>query len=74
MKAQAAALGLALATLVPHQDTAKKPALPEVGQPAPTLRLNNHQGKAVAISPTGPADEEKTWTVLAFFPKAATPG
>ena len=71
MKAHAAVLGLALATLLPHQETAKAPPMPEVGQPAPALRLNNHAGKAVTV---GPNEKEKTWTVLAFFPKAATPG
>ena len=71
MKAQVVALGLALATLVPHQDTAKKPTLPEVGKPAPAFRLNSHTGQAVTVDPK---EEGETWTVLAFFPKAATPG
>lgn len=71
MKAHVVALGLALATLALHQDTPKKPVLPEIGKPAPALRLNNHLGKAVTV---GPDEEEATWTVLAFFPKAATPG
>jgi len=71
MKVHVAALGLALATLVPHQDTPKQPVLPEIGKPAPALRLNNHLGRAVTV---GPGEEKKTWTVLAFFPKAATPG
>ena len=71
MKTQAVALGLALATLVPHQDTAEKPTLPTIGQPAPVFRLNNHLGRATTV---GPREEEATWTVLAFFPKAATPG
>lgn len=70
MKAAMAVLGLALATLVPHQETTK-PTKPEIGKPAPSLRLNNHAGKAVTV---GPDEAEKTWTVLAFFPKAATPG
>ncbi len=40
-----------------------------VGKPAPAFRLNDSQGKAVAIG--GAAGH---WTVLAFYPKAATPG
>jgi len=71
MKAPVVALGLALAMLMPHQDTTEKPTMPEVGKPAPTFRLNNHEGKAITIAPR---EEEPTWTVLAFFPKAATPG
>ena len=71
MKAPIAVLALALATLVPHQDKAQAPKRPEVGKPAPAIRLNNHVGTAVTV---GPEEEDKTWTVLAFFPKAATPG
>ena len=43
------------------------PAAPEIGKPAPTFRLNDHTGKAVEIGPG-------SWTVLAFYPKAMTPG
>jgi peroxiredoxin Q/BCP len=46
------------------------PTKPEVGKPAPIIRLNDHDGKAVQIK----ANDEERWTVLAFFPKAATPG
>jgi len=56
----------AAALLGPPQRT---PAGPEVGKPAPKIRLNDHAGKIVEIG--GAA---KSWTVLAFFPKAATPG
>lgn len=42
---------------------------PEVGKPVPALRLNDHHGNIVEL---GGAREH--WTVLAFFPKAATPG
>jgi hypothetical protein len=45
------------------------PTLPVVGRPAPAFRLNDHTGKGVAIG-----GEAKAWTVLAFYPKAATPG
>jgi hypothetical protein len=47
----------------------KAPSLPEVGKPAPAFRLNDHHGKAVEVG--GKADR---WTVIAFYPKAATPG
>lgn len=40
-----------------------------VGAVAPTARLNDHAGKLVSL---GGAAEG--WTILAFYPKAATPG
>ena len=43
---------------------------PEVGKPAPTVRLNDERGKAVRLGPGA----DTGWTVLAFYPKAATPG
>jgi hypothetical protein len=45
------------------------PTLPEVGKPAPAIRLNDHTGKVARIG-----GEAAHWSVLAFFPKAATPG
>jgi len=48
------------------QSGAKKP---EVGKPAPTLRLNDHRGNIVELG-----GKRANWSVLAFFPKAATPG
>ena len=42
---------------------------PEVGQPAPAFRLNDHNGNAASIG-----GEKDTWTVVAFYPKALTPG
>jgi hypothetical protein len=42
---------------------------PEVGKPAPTGRLNDHTGALQTIG--GERDE---WMVIAFFPKAMTPG
>jgi hypothetical protein len=42
---------------------------PEVGKPAPAFRLNDHTGRIVAFG--GKSDR---WTVLAFYPKAATAG
>ena len=55
--------------LLPGQDT-KKDTGPVVGKPAPTFRLNDHEGKAVSVG----ANDDALWTVLAFYPKAATPG
>lgn len=54
------------------QEPAPKPApapAAVVGVAAPSLRLNDHTGKVAAV---GGAAER--WTILAFYPKAATPG
>ena len=40
-----------------------------IGKAAPSFRLNDHTGRAVEVG-----GEAEGWTVLAFFPKAATPG
>ena len=58
---------LALVALpwLPAQEMKK----PEVGKPAPKFRVNDHTGKSVTVGE--PSDY---WTVLAFYPKAATPG
>jgi len=40
-----------------------------VGKPAPAFRLNDHLGKMVKVG-----GESKNWTVIAFYPKAMTPG
>lgn len=56
--------------LVAVQDTRKsQPAGPTVGKAAPVFRLNDHAGKVVRVG-----GESKTWTVVAFYPKAATRG
>ena len=44
---------------------------PDVGGQAPAVRLNDHDGKAARIG--GPR-KDGTWSILAFFPKASTPG
>ena len=67
MKALPLALALALFALVVQDG--KKPALLEVGKEAPAFRLNDHTGKVVALG-----GKRENWTVVAFFPKAATPG
>jgi hypothetical protein len=46
------------------------PPVPEVGKAAPAFRLNDHEGRVVAIGPGA----SKTWVVLAFYPKALTGG
>lgn len=40
-----------------------------VGKPAPSFRLNDHLGKMAKIG-----GASKNWTVIAFYPKAMTPG
>ncbi len=70
MRLQFLALALALTPFVPQDDAKREaPSMPEVGKPAPAFRLNDHAGEAVGIG-----RKSDTWTVLAFFPKAATPG
>lgn len=39
------------------------------GAAAPVFRLNDHKGDTVTIG-----GKQETWTILAFFPKALTPG
>ena len=41
-----------------------------IGGKAPDFTLKNHDGELVALS----SFKEKKWAVLAFFPKAMTPG
>lgn len=53
------------------QDSA--PVRPGVGAVAPAFRLNDQSGRAVKLTAPKPG-EDGAWTVLAFFPKAATPG
>ncbi len=52
---------------------APKAAGVEVGQMVPAFRLNDSTGRAVSVSAPKPGESGK-WTVLAFYPKAATPG
>jgi hypothetical protein len=65
----AGALVLALSQGAP-QNAAEPIA---VGDPVPAFRLNDHLGSAVEIAPDADATEG-SWRVLAFYPKAATPG
>ena len=61
--------GLSLTQAVPDQ----APARPAVGDAAPALRLNDQHGQAVTVAPPAQGTDG-AWTVLAFYPKAATPG
>jgi len=45
------------------------PPAPVVGEPAPAFRLNDHAGRAVSVG-----GKTELWTVVAFYPKAMTPG
>jgi len=67
MKSLLLAATLALLTLAPQGTQA--PKRPEVGKPAPSLRLNDHKGEIVELG-----TKRANWSVLAFYPKAATPG
>ena len=61
---------LALAAHLALAEEEREPKMPEVGARAPDFRLNDQTGKAVRFE-----DARKgRWAVLAFFPKAATPG
>jgi peroxiredoxin len=62
---------LAVAALAPALQETRSPKvkLVQVGQDAPHFRLNDQAGKAVTVG-----GESERWTVLAFFPKAATRG
>ena len=42
--------------------------MPEVGKPAPSFTCSDQAGNPVAFPPQG------HWAVLAFYPRAATPG
>ncbi len=64
---------LAALPLAWQQDEQKQSPPPPkalvVDQAVPSFRLNDHTGKAVNVGKK--ADQ---WTVLAFYPKALTPG
>jgi peroxiredoxin len=42
--------------------------MPEVGKAAPAFTAEDQSGRSVAFPPKG------QWAVLAFYPRAATPG
>ena len=76
MKPWILALGCAAAALTAgfaaraDDGTEERPQPPREGDAAPDFRLNDHEGRAVRLSRHG----KDAWVVLAFFPKAATPG
>lgn len=65
------AVAIALAGALSSQDNGEEagPTIPQVGDLAPVFRLNDHDGDMARVG--GEADD---WTVLAFYPKAMTPG
>jgi hypothetical protein len=63
----------ALAWALLQAPGAHGPSAPVAGQMAPEIRLNDQSGQAQRLAPPKPG-ETGVWTVLAFFPKAATPG
>ncbi len=71
----AALLLVPLAVSSAAQDrTQRKPDKPStatavVGKAAPAFRLNDHLGKLVKVG-----GKSENWTVIAFYPKAMTPG
>jgi hypothetical protein len=69
MKSLLLATTMALLTWGLQGAPAQAPKRPEVGKPAPALRLNDHKGEIVELG-----GKRANWSVLAFFPKAATPG
>ena len=62
-------LTAAFAPLLLQDEAKQAPTPPRAGAQAPAFRLNDHTGKAVTVG-----GKSESWTVLAFFPKAATPG
>lgn len=66
--AGAAVLPLAFQNTVQEPMPKETPAVASVGAPAPKIRLNDQSGTPIQF---GSPDR---WTVLAFFPRAATPG
>jgi hypothetical protein len=71
MKNVPIALLLTSALLLAQDEQPSGPRPPEVGDPAPAFRLNDQDGKLVSI---GGESEYGLWTVVAFYPKAMTPG
>lgn len=70
MKLGIGSLALALVVLLTQEASENAQSKgPVVGKPAPSFRLNDHEAEVVSFG--GKSDH---WTVLAFFPKAATPG
>jgi cytochrome oxidase Cu insertion factor (SCO1/SenC/PrrC family) len=64
--------GLLLAAALAALAWADEKPTPElaVGETAPAFRLNDQEGRAVSLEDA----RRDAWVVLAFFPKADTPG
>lgn len=62
-------LAAALTAVALVAQEVREPQVAKVGEALPAFRLNDQDGKAVAIG-----GESELWSVLAFFPKAMTPG
>ena len=69
MRASILALSLLCLPWSSQEQDKRAPEKAQEGQAAPVFRLNDHLGKAVQVG-----GESDLWTVLAFYPKAATPG
>lgn len=69
MRASILALSLLCLPLATQDQDKRVAGKVQVGQTAPVFRLNDHLGKVVQVG-----GETDVWTVLAFYPKAATPG
>jgi peroxiredoxin Q/BCP len=63
-------LTLALTIALAAGARAEDPPVLEAGMKAPDFRLNDDRGRAHRLSEAN----EGSWIVLAFYPKAATPG
>lgn len=60
---------LALALPLNQDVPEPAPKVAKVGKPAPAFSLNDHTGAKVSVG-----GEAGTWTVIACYPKAMTPG
>jgi len=69
MKISSLLLVAPLALVLPQDEGGKAPPAVEVGKPAPTFSLNDHTGTKVSLG-----GEAETWSVIACYPKAMTPG
>ena len=59
---------LSVALLVAAASAMASAQGPNIGATAPTIKCKDHRGVETSFPPAG------SWAVLAFYPKAATPG
>ncbi|MFT4538768.1 MAG: hypothetical protein ACI841_002601 [Planctomycetota bacterium] len=72
MRSLLLALAATAGVLVPAMQSAEQTAPAkgvQIGALVPKIRLNDQDGKAVTVG-----GKSEVWTVLAFYPKAATGG